>query len=627
MPDRPVLVLILAAALATGSLASAHAAEPAPASTDVRAARLSPALATRLDLRLLSFALGEGESSTGVWVEFADKGESGAADLAQRLSDAQAQLAPRALARRLRNHVTPLVDYRDLPVHAPYLRALAARGFAVRGASRWFNRAALTVTPGQLEALASSDAVTYITPIERLARSRDPEPDVETGDPKRSSGARIDAGSATTTPCLPIDYGQTSAVMTQMNLPAVHDSGYTGAGVLITVLDEGFNWFNRQESMQHLVIPSTMQRDFVRGVWDVQDTTNFGWKHGTWVLGCLAGRKFGTYVGSAFDATYALARTEISTSEHQVEMINWGLGAEWADSLGADLISSSLGYFTFDPPDSSYKYSDMNGHTTIVTRAAQIAASKGILVVTAVGNEGSTAWHYLIAPSDANGDSVLAIGAVDASGAVGGFSSYGPSADNRTKPDLAARGVQAPLVGATSNPALYQSLNGTSFATPFAAGAAACLMSGRPNWTARDVARALTRTASHHATPDVRTGYGILNAFAALGYDPVTGVVAPPPAVAHIRLEGANPARLSRGLSLRVSPVTTDERGVPGRLRLFDASGRRVRDLWSGTLCCGGVSIPWDGRDENGHVVRAGLYFASFEAAGRRSFARIAALP
>jgi hypothetical protein len=197
--------------------------------------------------------------------------------------------------------------------------------------------------------------------------------------------------------------------------------------------------------------------------------------------------------------------------------------------------------------------------------------------------------------------------------------------DGRVKPDLAARGVLAPLVGGTSDPKGYASLNGTSFATPFAAGAAACLMSARPNWTARDVARALTRTASHAATPDNRTGYGIVNAFAALGYDPVTGVG--PSAMVRVLLVGPNPARLANGLTFRLLPAFADDRSVSGHLRLYDAAGRRVRDLWSGTLCCGGVSIPWDGRDGDGRTAPAGLYFASFEAAGRRSTMRIAALP
>ena len=628
MPDRSLIVLVLAATLATGGAPlPAQAAARTPAAVDDRSARLSSALATRLDLRLLPFALGEAGETAGVWVEFADKGETDAGDLAARLADAEASLSPRARARRIKNHVTPLVDYRDLPVHAPYLDALAARGFAVRGVSRWFNQAAVTVTQGQLETLAGLAAVARITPIERMRHSIDLSANDESTPAERSQGgARTRDATQTAKPCLPVDYGLTTSAIQQMNLAALHDSGYTAAGVLIAVLDAGFNRFDRQESMQHLAIPLDHQRDFVRAVWGVQDTTDLGLRHGTWVLGCMAGRKFGTYVGSAFDATYALARTENEIGEVPQEMVNWGLGAEWADSLGADLINSSLGYFTFDDPHQDYTYASMNGHTTIVTQAAQIAASKGILVVTAVGNEGSSGWHWLIAPSDANGDSVLAIGAVDSTGVVGGFSSYGPSFDGRTKPDLAARGVLARLVGGTANPQGYTTLNGTSFATPFAAGAAACLMSGRPDWTARDVALALRITASKAANPDSRMGYGIVNAFAALGYDPVTGVVSPPTQAARLRLVGAHPARLSTGISFHVSPAVADERGVAGRLRIFDAGGRLVRDLWSGTLCCSGVSVVWDGRNENGEAVASGLFFASFEAAGRRTTTRIAAL-
>src|SRR5262249_23678194 len=156
--------------------------------------------------------------------------------------------------------------------------------------------------------------------------------------------------------------------------------------------------------------------------------------------GCIAGNLPGAYVGSGFGARFALARTENDYSETPAEMLYWGMGAEWADSLGADLITSSLGYFTFDNPADSYTYASMDGRTTDVTRAAEIAAHKGILVVNAVGNEGASQWRYLIAPSDVATDSLIAVGSVDETGRVSAFSSYGPNAAGCTKPDLVARG-------------------------------------------------------------------------------------------------------------------------------------------------------------------------------------------
>jgi hypothetical protein len=149
----------------------------------------------------------------------------------------------------------------------------------------------------------------------------------------------------------PGDYGQSFAMLEQLALPAAHDSGYTGAGVLVCVFDEGFNFFDKHEALRDQPIPLERQRDFVRGVASVQDTTSgSSFNHGTWVLGCLAGNRPGAYVGAAYGAEYALARTEVAIGETPQEMINWGLAAEWADSLGADIISSSLGYYTFDDP-------------------------------------------------------------------------------------------------------------------------------------------------------------------------------------------------------------------------------------------------------------------------------------
>src|SRR5580765_2505451 len=402
------------------------------------------AASLRLDPALAAAARQAPADTFAVWVTFRDKGEAGPSDLAARLAAAEAALTPRARARRLRTHVRPLVDERDLPVDPGYLSALEPSAGRPLAVSRWLNQAAFHVPGAGLPALAALPFVSQVSPVERVLRAPDP-PAVATPIEPPAPPRAVAAASA-------VDYGLMLATLSQIGVPAVHDAGFTGAGILVAVLDDGFNWFTKHEALRDLVVPSHRQRDFVRGLYDVQDTTAALMNHGTQVLGCLAGQKSGTYVGAAFAADYALARTEVDASETAQEMLYWGMGAEWADSLGADLISSSLAYTTFDGGIGSYTYADMDGHTTIVSRAAEIAAAKGILVVNAVGNYGASTWHYLAAPSDVNGDSVIAVGAVDPNGVVASFSSYGPSADGRIKPDLVARGVSVPLVLANGQP-------------------------------------------------------------------------------------------------------------------------------------------------------------------------------
>src|SRR5262245_9976349 len=395
------------------------------------AAEPTPAAAWKIAPALLRASTEAPEDTVAAWVEFADKGELGPGDLARRLEAARLALSPRALARRLRAHVRPLVDYLDLPIEPSYLQALEARGLRPYGASRWFNRVAVRAPASRVAGLADLSFVRSLARVERVRRSPDPQGAVAA--PARADrAARVGA----------VSYGYTQGAINQLHLAPVHDLGFNGAGMLVCVLDEGFNCFDTHEALRDQVIPAERQRDFYRGLTTVQDPADPGMVHGTWVLGLLAARKFGTYVGAAYGADFALGRTEVRGFERQVELVYWGMGAEWADSLGADVISSSPRYTTLDSPDTSYTYADMDGHTTIVTRAAEIAASKGILVVSAIGNDGDAPWHYLSAPSDANGDSVLAAGAVDLNGNVASFSSYGPSYDGRVKPDLVAQGVQ-----------------------------------------------------------------------------------------------------------------------------------------------------------------------------------------
>lgn len=286
------------------------------------------------------------------------------------------------------------------------------------------------------------------------------------------------AGDAATS----VAYGRTAWQLARLGVPAMHDSGYIGTGILVAVFDEGFNYYRKHEATRNMAIGSGRVRDFVQGDLSVQDTlvNPSYFRHGMWTLSTLGGNMLGGYVGPGYGAQFALARTENSASETPVELVNWAMAAEWADSLGARIISSSLGYTVMDAPYPSITYSQLDGHTTLVTRAAEIAASRGILVVNSAGNAGGA---KLVAPSDADGDSVLAIAATDSNGVRAGYSSMGPAYGGALKPDLAAQGSTVLFADASGDPASYVRGSGTSFACPLVSGLAACLMQARPSWT------------------------------------------------------------------------------------------------------------------------------------------------
>jgi subtilisin family serine protease len=279
--------------------------------------------------------------------------------------------------------------------------------------------------------------------------------------------------------------------------------------MVIAVLDMGFPNLLNNPGFDSLFINGRIlgTRNFV------EPDSSFYWNsngtHGSDVFSVMGGNIPGQYTGSAPGAEYWLIQTEDGRSEFRIEEANWLAGAELADSAGADIINSSLGYYNvFTDPVHNYQYSDMDGKTTLVTRAAQLAASRGILVVTSAGNEGrpGNPWGYVGAPAD--GDSVLAIGAVDASGARVDFSSYGPTYDNRIKPDVAAQGLNTWLI----NPAgLPDQRNGTSFSSPIVAGLAACLWQKNPEMTNFELLNAIRQSASLVPYPNNLLGYGIPN--------------------------------------------------------------------------------------------------------------------
>ena len=462
-----------------------------PAAPD-RAPKRSPALAE---------AMSQPPSGGKLvaWVFFTDKGDKAEARAAASL----APMTPRAASRRrLRGAVTG-ASVEDLPLVPGYVDAVAASVGRVRQRSRWFNAVSVEATARQLEAIEALPFVARLDLVRRYRRRADerPEPDPVSlaRNPVRKPAVAV------------IDYGTSLGQLAQIGVPAVHQMGFHGEGVVVAIFDAGFNSLNHEVfSYLHIVAA----HDFVNGDDDVGDGADQGeGSHGTETLSVLGGFQEGQLVGPAFAADFILAKTENTQSETPVEEDNWAAAAEWAESLGADVISSSLGYLDFDSPFPSYTFRDMNGQTAISTRAAEMAAARGVVVVNSAGNSGDDPQHNTLgAPAD--GAHVLAIAAVGPSGVRASFSSVGPSADGRIKPDLAAQGqgVRVALPGTVNR---YGSASGTSFSCPLTAGAVALLLQLNPTATPDDVAGVLRATASQAGHPDKLLGWGIVNAQAA----------------------------------------------------------------------------------------------------------------
>jgi len=282
--------------------------------------------------------------------------------------------------------------------------------------------------------------------------------------------------------------------------------------VMVAVFDTGFDTLSHEAFAAMSIVD---RHDFVNGDDDVANGRDRGeGSHGTETLSVLGGWAPGHLIGPAFNATYILAKTEDTSSETPVEEDNWAAAAEWAEARGADVISSSLGYLTFDPGFPSYTPEDMDGQTAISTRAAERAAERGVVVVISAGNAGPSTLHNTLgAPAD--GRLVLAVGAVNSSGARASFSSVGPSADGRIKPDVAAQGV-AVTAAAPGTASAYTSVNGTSFSCPLTAGVAALVLQARPTATVSEIEDVLRATASQAAQPDNLLGWGIVDATRAI---------------------------------------------------------------------------------------------------------------
>ena len=431
-------------------------------------------------------------SAAPVWIFFRDRGTLSrpGPDRDRALQLAAARVTPRALARRARRGA-PGLDDRDLDPDPSYVAAIAARGGSIRTTSSWLNAVSVEAPAESLARIQALPFVAQMRPVGQAAEDADTLADLQ------------DAGPS----FLQID---------MLHVPEVHAMGDHGEGVVIGVLDSGFQLDH--QSLRQLQLRG--QRDFVNGDDDTSydPRTDFPMQpsHGTAVLSVLAGYLPGTLIGPAYRSEFHLGKTERIGSELPVEEDYWCAGVEWAEAEGADILTSSLTYHLW------YHWRDLDGRTSPSTRAANLAFERGLLIVNAIGNEGPREGS-IGAPADAPG--AISVGAVNGIGNVTGFSSVGPTYDRRMKPDVVALGSAVWSAQARTWDR-YGRVSGTSFAAPLVAGCAALVLSAHPDWTPEEVRDALTMSASRADRPDNQYGWGIVNARDAVLYPLLEGTVA-----------------------------------------------------------------------------------------------------
>lgn len=428
-------------------------------------------------------------SNTRYWVAFTDKSGS-----PYSLSNPQQFLSQRAINRRAL-HGYP-VNTEDLPVNPSYVSQVQATGAIVISRSRWFNGIIVRVTnPSQITAI---NALPFVQSTKSVALIR-PEP-LYVG--PRENPLSVQKHAAP----LIVDrfnYGQAYAQISQVNGICLHNQFYDGAGMEIAELDNGFQNANNISIFDSLYAHNRVigRFNFFKG--DTSELYSLG-SHGTSVLSCMAAFEPGNFIGTAPYAKYYLLRSEVDTCEQIIEEYSWVSAIEYADSAGADIATSSLGYIGFDDSTQNHTWEHLNGKTSVASRSATLAARRGMIVCVAAGNAGSSPWRKITIPSDA--DSILCVGAVDNTGAYASFSSQGYSADGRVKPDIMAQGLGTTVI--SSGGSVITS-NGTSFATPVIAGMVACLWQANPTKKNMEIISAIKQSASQFAAPDSLMGYGI----------------------------------------------------------------------------------------------------------------------
>lgn len=429
-----------------------------------------------------------------------------------RIDEPETFLSERALERRKKFDIP--IDSFDLPVTKAYIDNINKRGVNVLYPTKWLNGVVVsTAVPDSARVLLFSwyvDKAIYLGKSEERWFDKPggkSEPSLDGEVPTKQSFRRGEFESESAPDRLTVQddtetYGKAYDQIDMINGLPLHQMSKKGKGVQIAVFDEGFYKVNKLSIFKHLI-----DNKQIIGTYDLvnfDDDVFQDGDHGMKVLSCLAGSKKGKMTGTAPAADYYLFRTEDNRSEYLIEELNWIRAAEMADSMGVDIINSSLGYTTFDDKSMNHKWSDLDGETTYITRGADIAASKGILVVNSAGNDGNKSWKYLDPPADAK--NILTVGAVDMRGKLAAFSSVNEPSYLETKPDVVAPGKGVFVANSYGS---VSSGNGTSYACPITAGLCACLLELNPKASPEQVIRAVQKSSTRAYYPDNFYGYGI----------------------------------------------------------------------------------------------------------------------
>lgn len=450
----------------------------------------------------------EGHATAKVWVFFTDKGaQSEGAGYAAAIDELTRTYDPRAIERRRLRRADPgLFDLRDVPVAPGYVAAVRDTGAHIRVESSWVNAVSVEATREQVGDIAALPFVRGIQPIRTGVK-----PGLIAGRATTAGPGAGDAGF----------YGSAEEQLTQINLLALHAQGFTGQGVVIGVLDTGFQRTHEAFNQPGHPLVVVAEHDFVDD--DGNTAPQSGdppgqHEHGTMILGTLGGYKPNTYVGGAYNASFILCKTEDITSETPVEEDNYVGGLQFIEAHGGDMTTASLIYIDW------YSQSQLNGATAVTTIGVNTATANGLYCCNAAGNMGhdaNPATSNLGAPADAF--KVITVGAVTSEGSTVGFSSDGPTADGRVKPELMARGAQTWTINPNGSTG-YTTASGTSLSTPLVAGAVACLIGARPGWTVDQMRAILFATGQDFVVTGVPDplfvrGYGIMDAAGAAAAD------------------------------------------------------------------------------------------------------------